>query len=145
MNRVTLVAALLVAVVACSDSKPEPTPPPPTVSEAAPAPAAARRQTASELSNTIRWATSNEAEVFGYDVFRGETPEGPFFRQTQEPIRRVESDSGTGEYAWVDDSIEAGRSYWYYVEAVTVSGQKAPITPIRHAPPKAALATGPPP
>lgn len=97
-----------------------------------PAPAAAEK-----LKNTLRWKT-NDVDSRGFDVYRAEKEEGPFVRLTARPIDgRVRGPKG--EFAFVDDTIEAGKAYWYYVEVVSVVGERSRFTPVM----KAAAKGGP--
>lgn len=97
-----------------------------------PAPAAAEK-----LKNTLRWKT-NDVDSRGFDVYRAEKEEGPFVRLTARPIDgRVRGPKG--EFAFVDDTIEAGKAYWYYVEVVSVMGERSRFTPVM----KAAAKGGP--
>jgi hypothetical protein len=90
----------------------------------------------SVLNNTIRWAASKEEVISGYDIFRGDKAEGPFFRITETPIPKDPSSADSGVYSWIDITIVANQPYWYYVEGVTKEGKRAPITPIQKAPAK---------
>ena len=38
------------------------------------------------VTKTLKWATASEVDNFGYDVYRGESSEGPFERRTEEPV-----------------------------------------------------------
>jgi hypothetical protein len=118
-------------------------PPAPGSAVAAPAPPedAAGRPTA----NTIRWATASEVDSYGFHVYRGDSVDGPFERLTAAPIPGAGTSDLPHRYEYVDDSIEPGREYFYYVESVSIGGEREPFTPVRRAPPKPAADDGPSP
>ena len=93
---------------------------------ASPAPAASPKA----LSNTIKWSTASEVENFGYDVFRGDKEEGPFTKLNS----RIIAGAGTVDeprfYQYVDETIEVGREYWYFVESVSMAGVREKFTPV---------------
>lgn len=88
------------------------------------------------LSNKIRWATASEVENFGYDVYRGLAEEGPFDKITAEPIPGAGTTDTPSRYEYVDDTIEPGIGYFYYVESISMSGQRERFTPIYQSKPK---------
>lgn len=86
---------------------------------------------AEKLKNTLRWQT-NDIDSRGFDVYRGESQSGPFSKLTPQPIDgRVRG--SRGEFAYVDDTIEAGKVYWYYVEVIDVVGVRRKLTPVMKA------------
>lgn len=93
---------------------------------ATPAPAA----TPNPLNNTIKWSTASEVDNFGYDVFRGDKEEGPFTRLNSKIIAGAGTVDEPRHYQYVDESIQAGKEYWYYVESVSLSGVREKFTPV---------------
>lgn len=94
---------------------------------------------AEKLKNTLRWQT-NDVDSRGFDVYRAEKEDGPFVKLTARPIDgRVRGSKR--EFAFVDDTIEPAKAYWYYVEVVTVGGERSRFTPVM----KAAAKSGPAP
>ncbi len=118
-----LFAALL--LVGCATSPP----PAPTVE-------AQSEEPAVPLKNSIRWATASEVDNFGFDVFRGDAEEGPFTRLNEEPIAGAGTTDEPQRYLFVDETIEAGRSYWYYVESIAMDGSREKFTPTFKSKPK---------
>jgi len=89
---------------------------------------------AEKIKNTLRWQTT-DIDSRGYDVYRGESESGPFAKLTARPIDgRVRGPKG--EFAYVDETIEAGKVYWYYVEVIDVLGERRKFTPLIKAPAK---------
>ena len=57
------------------------------VAEETPAEKTAGEQSAEAPKNLLRWSTATESENFGYDIYRGESEDGPFERLTKIPSR----------------------------------------------------------
>lgn len=106
--------------------------------ETAPAsPAAAAAQPA-VLENVIRWSTASEVDNFGYDVFRGPTEEGPFERVNEVPIPGHGTTDEPKQYAFHDTSIAPDTVYYYYVESISLQGERERFTPVFASKPKPA-------
>lgn len=88
------------------------------------------------LTNTARWRTASEAGNFGFDVFRGESEDGPFERINPETILGAGTTDEPSSYSFVDDTIDPCRDYWYYVESISLSGERERFTPVFRAPAK---------
>jgi hypothetical protein len=100
----------------------------------APSPAASP----SPLSNTIKWSTASEVDNFGYDVFRGDKEEGPFQRLNAKVIAGAGTVDEPRYYQYVDETIEVGKEYWYYVESISLAGVREKFTPVFKSKAKAA-------
>jgi len=98
--------------------------------------AAAEDPGSSRLANTVRWTTASEVDNFGYDVYRGDEEDGPFRRLNAQPIPGGGTTDTPQHYEYVDDTIESGRAYYYYVESISMSGARERMTPVFRAPPK---------
>lgn len=90
------------------------------------------------LTNTVRWSTASESDVFGYDVYRSNHREGPFQRITPQPVAGGGSTDLVRRYEFVDRQIEAGTVYFYYIEEISLSGTRDRLTPVFEAPAKSA-------
>jgi hypothetical protein len=99
---------------------------PPAAAEAPAAPAAPYR-------NTIRWTTASEVDSFGFDVYRGEAEEGPFVRLNERPIAGAGTSDESHSYAYVDESIDPTKEYFYYVESISITGDREKFTPVNRA------------
>lgn len=88
------------------------------------------------LQNTIRWTTASEIENFGYDVYRADSKDGPFQRLTSQPIAGAGTTDDVRDYVFVDASIEAGAVYYYYVESISLRGERERFTPVFASTPK---------
>ena len=100
------------------------------------APAATPAATAPVLENVIRWSTASEVENFGYDVFRGPSEEGPFERLNKAPIAGHGTTDVPQKYEYRDLSIAENTAYWYYVESISLQGERERFTPVFRAKPK---------
>ncbi len=89
-----------------------------------------------KLSNSLRWTTASEVDNFGFDVYRADREEGPFARLTQEPIPGEGTTDVPTNYAYVDDTIEPDREYFYYVESISMDGRREHFTPVVRVAPK---------
>lgn len=89
------------------------------------------------IANTPKWSTASEQDVFGFDVYRGESEDGPFERVTKESIPGAGTSDEPHSYSFRDDSIDPCKDYWYYVEVSYTSGEpREKFTPIFRAPAK---------
>jgi len=89
-----------------------------------------------EYENKIRWTTASEVDNFGFDVFRATKESGPFECINPEPIPGAGTTDETTDYLHVDDSIDPRQEYYYYVESISMQGERRRFTPILRAPPK---------
>ena len=90
----------------------------------------AAEQSAAQHSNVLRWRTATESDNFGYDVYRGESEDGPFERLNPDPIPGAGTTDEPSSYEYVDDTIDPYATYWYYLESISMSGVKQRFTPI---------------
>ena len=79
--------------------------------------------------NRVKWATGSELNNFGFDVFRGDDEEGPFIKVNSNTIPGAGSSDIPNRYEFIDDSIEEGKAYWYYVESISMKGHREKFTP----------------
>lgn len=86
--------------------------------------------------NTIRWSTASEVDNFGFDVFRGLSADGPFERLNEDPIEGGGTTDEPRRYAYVDDTIDPHVTYFYYVESISMAGDREKFTPVGKAPAK---------
>ena len=78
----------------------------------------------------LKWQVSNENNLYGYLIYRGDTDNGPFLRVNKD-IVHVDADKGdnvTSTYAWRDDSATAGKTYWYYIGMLYRDGSKQQLS-----------------
>lgn len=88
--------------------------------------------------NTVRWATASEVDNFGFDVYRGLAEAGPFEKVNAEIIPAAGTTDMPQRYEFIDATIEADTVYWYYVESISMNGERKRISPIYPSEPKPA-------
>ncbi|NQY91728.1 MAG: hypothetical protein HRT46_08720 [Deltaproteobacteria bacterium] len=88
------------------------------------------------LQNTIRWATASESNNFGFDVYRGDSTDGSFERLTKRPIQGAMETDVPQQYEFVDDTIKEGKTYYYYVESISLNNVRKRFTPVLASKPK---------
>lgn len=91
-----------------------------------------------ELTNVVSWTTASESDIFGFDVYRSDTRGGSFVRITAQPVAGGGTTDVPRDYRFVDDDIDAGQVYFYYVESISLSGERKRFTPVMRAAPKGA-------
>lgn len=136
--RFAVMPAACLLAVACGTAgggSPEPVGAAPTTAEPTPASAAAAEES---YTNTIKWKTASELNNFGFDVYRGDSPDGPFERLNPEVIEGAGTTDMAIAYEYVDRTIDPRRTYYYYVESISMDGVRERFTPIGKAPPKIA-------
>lgn len=88
------------------------------------------------LVNRLKWSTASEVDNFGFDIYRGTSEDGPFERITTRPIQGAGTVDEPRYYEFVDEAIDPGVDYYYYVESISVDGIRETFSPIIRAPAK---------
>jgi hypothetical protein len=79
----------------------------------------------------VEWTTEVEMNTAGFDLFRGESPAGPFdVRVNDELIPASPDPLAGGEYSYVDRTAEAGKRYYYQLQEVELGGAVNSYGPI---------------
>ncbi|MEM7349345.1 MAG: hypothetical protein AAF657_00970 [Acidobacteriota bacterium] len=86
--------------------------------------------------NTIKWTTASEVDNFGFDIFRSLSEDGPFERVNAETIEGAGTTDEPTSYQFVDDTIDPHKAYYYYVESISMSGDREQFTPVGRIRPK---------
>ena len=89
-----------------------------------------------DLNNTLRWTTASESNNFGYDVYRSLAQDGPFERLNEEPIPGAGTTDLPSQYEYIDTAIEPNTIYWYYIESISLTGERKRFTPVYSSQPK---------
>lgn len=97
---------------------------------------------AEPISNRLKWSTASEVDNFGFDIYRATSEDGPFERITSQPIPGAGTTDEPRAYEFVDQDIEPGVDYFYYVESISVDGVRETFSPIIRAPAKGMPAAG---
>jgi hypothetical protein len=88
----------------------------------------------------VQWETAQEIDNLGFNLYRADTLTGTQSRLNEALIPSQAPGSPVGAvYDWLDaDGLEAGQTYYYWLEAVSVHGVTT-----RHGPVSATLSAGP--
>jgi hypothetical protein len=88
-----------------------------------------RRFDAAAEGGAIRlsWETASESAIQGWSIWRSAEPSAGYseLNSVLVPAAQTLGIGGGLEYSWLDPDVEAGRSYFYYLEALTAEGLKA--------------------
>jgi hypothetical protein len=136
-----LTAALILTLPSLGAAQAAPPSPAPAASPS-PAPTQAASPTPATSpspgapANTLKWSTASEVENFGYDVYRADKEEGPWVRINTKPIAGAGTLDEPSYYQYVDTDIDPTRTYFYYVESISLKGVREKFTPVIKAPAK---------
>jgi hypothetical protein len=71
----------------------------------------------------VDWTTESEVNTAGFNLYRGESPDGPFDLKVNETLIPASPDPLLGgEYRYVDKSAHPGVTYYYQLQEVEKSG-----------------------
>jgi hypothetical protein len=71
---------------------------------------------------TVEWSTASELNTAGFNLYRGETKDGPFTRINTDLIPSSPDPLIGGSYTFTDTAVIGGRTYYYQLEDVETSG-----------------------
>jgi hypothetical protein len=90
------------------------------------------------IHNTVRWKTASELDNYGFDVYRSTSEEGPFDTINDKPIAGAGTVDVPQRYEYVDRNIQPDTAYFYFVESISLAGERKEVTPRLRAGPKQA-------
>jgi len=70
----------------------------------------------------LEWTTASEKGLAAWNIYRSETPGGPFSRLNQVAVPAVGNSAADTGYIFVDGYVRPGRRYYYLVEGLTTLG-----------------------
>jgi hypothetical protein len=76
----------------------------------------------------LRWETSMEIGMEGFEVARAESESG-LYRDVSDGLIRASGSASGGHYEFRDDGLSANRTYWYKLREVTAGGDGAEFGP----------------
>jgi len=78
----------------------------------------------------VEWETAQEVNHLGFELYRARSRSGPFVKLTDKVIPGLGSSVQGQSYRFEDTDVSRGELYYYRLEAIDVSGKKAPYGPI---------------
>lgn len=79
----------------------------------------------------VEWHTETEMNTAGFNLYRGESAEGPFDVKVNEQLIPSSADALTGgDYVYIDKNARAGVTYYYRLEEVERNGATVAYGPI---------------
>ena len=90
------------------------------------------------IHNTVRWKTASELDNYGFEVYRSTSEDGPFETINDKPIAGAGTVDVPQDYEYIDHDIQTDTAYFYYIESISLAGERKEITPVLRAPPKQA-------
>jgi len=70
----------------------------------------------------LEWTTASEQGLLGWNVYRSESPSGPFVRLNAVAIPAYGDGGADIGYLFADDAVRPGRRYYYQIEGLTALG-----------------------
>ena len=78
----------------------------------------------------VEWTTESEVNVAGFNLYRGESPDGPYVKVNTALIPGASDPLLGGKYVYTDTNVVAGRTYYYKLEDVELGGTTTVHGPI---------------
>ncbi|HXH76823.1 MAG TPA: C25 family cysteine peptidase [Bacteriovoracaceae bacterium] len=79
----------------------------------------------------VRWKTNTEQNHLGFNIYRADSLSSRFQQINGAIIRNLlNSSSSRGSYRFIDQDVNNGQRYYYYLEDVEVSGKKVMHGPV---------------
>ena len=75
-------------------------------------------------SVVLEWTTKSEVNTAGFNMFRAENSDGPFVQINRALIPSAGDPIAGGHYVFTDTEAVAGRTYYYQLEDVELSGNR---------------------
>ncbi len=79
-------------------------------------------QAYNKTSIVVEWSTSSELDVAGFNLYRSESPAGPFDKINEELIPSAEDPLAGDDYSYTDPDVDPGTLYYYNLEEIELSG-----------------------
>jgi hypothetical protein len=89
-----------------------------------------RALTTSRTAVTVEWTTASELNTAGFNLYRGESRDGPFTLVNPDLIPHAADPLVGGSYSYADAAVQAGRVYYYQLEDVEMTGKSTRHGPI---------------
>ena len=70
----------------------------------------------------VEWTTESEVDLAGFNLYRSESPDGPYVKVNATLIPGALDPLLGGKYAYTDTNVVAGHTYYYKLEDVELDG-----------------------
>lgn len=87
-------------------------------------------QASQEATVLVEWSTASELDTVGFNLYRADTPQGPFAQVNSELIPASSEPLTGGDYSYRDSAVQPGKTYYYELEEVQSSGGRDRYGPI---------------
>jgi hypothetical protein len=75
--------------------------------------------------NKLVWQVRKTKGIYGYLVYRSDQRQGPFLRINPVTVRtQVGADGEEAKFEFVDRDVVAGKTYYYFIDAVGTNARK---------------------
>jgi hypothetical protein len=78
----------------------------------------------------VEWSTASELDTAGFNLYRSQSPEGPFTQINTDLIPASPDPLTGGSYKYEDRQAKAGLVYYYQLEGVEYNGNNSRFGPI---------------
>ena len=78
----------------------------------------------------VEWSTESEVNLAGFNIYRSESPEGPYVKLNDTLIPAAPDPIAGGSYSYTDATAEPGVTYCYQLEDVELDGKATMHGPI---------------
>jgi hypothetical protein len=92
-----------------------------------------------DASIIIEWSTASELDTVGFNLLRAENPEEEKIKINKQTIPSSPDPHTGGDYRFIDDDVENGKTYLYWLENINSDGSTDLNGPIIQAAKNAAL------
>ncbi len=79
----------------------------------------------------VDWSTATELDTAGFNLYRAESPDGPFVQANDTLLPSSPDPLTGGEYTFTDTSVAPGITYFYQLEEVEYNGATQRFDPIQ--------------
>ena len=86
--------------------------------------------TAARAAVIVEWTTESEVNLAGFNLYRSESPDGPYVKLNDTLIAASPDPVTGGSYSCTDATAEPGVTYYYQLEDVELDGKATMHGPI---------------